>query len=137
MYWDKMRNADTLGVGKIRFNPNGYKSQGQAAQGADVANERLQTELDIDINHVLSSKDDELKDYLKSRNFTDTHLEIFSDYLTEVGMNLSSEADRKPYFYKAIELLDYADELTESMSFIRINKKNDIKKVLKKNANSD
>lgn len=110
-------------LGKILADFLGLKSKGNVEQGMEVANERFQSQLDIDINQLINLSKDQLKEYVKDRGLTDSHLETLSDYLKEVGLGTSDSALNQVHLQKAIDLLDIADELTKTMSFERINKK--------------
>lgn len=106
----------------------GLKSKGQTSQGIEATNQRLQGELDIDIEKITTLTKKELKDYLKNRHLRAEHLEILSECLKEIGKGKIEEnkKDAKMKLEKAIELLDIADEISKTMSFDRINKKKEI-----------
>ena len=110
----------------------GLKSKGQTSQGIEATNQRLQGELDIDIEKITTLTKKELKDYLKNRHLRAAHLEILSECLKEIGKGKIEEnkKDAKMKLEKAIELLDIADEISKTMSFDRINKKKEIENVL-------
>ena len=110
----------------------GLKSKGQTSQGIEATNQRLQGELDIDIEKITTLIKKELKDYLKNRHLRAEHLEILSECLKEIGKGKIEEnkKDAKMKLEKAIELLDIADEISKTMSFDRINKKKEIENVL-------
>ncbi|NLX72413.1 MAG: hypothetical protein GXY94_03805 [Bacteroidales bacterium] len=110
----------------------GLKSKGQTSQGIEATNQRLQGELDIDIEKITTLTKKELKDYLKNRHLRAEHLEILSECLKEIGKGKIEEnkKDAKMKLEKAIELLDIADEISKTMSFDRINKKKEIENVL-------
>ena len=111
------------------------KSDGNGAQGIEISNERFQSELDIDIEELLTLNSSELKSYLETRNLTDNHIEIISDYLFEVGkMELEiHDSKSKLTLEKAYELLDLADDISKTTSFQRISKKNELKNLLQNN----
>lgn len=108
------------------------KSDGNGAQGIEISNERFQSELDIDIDELLTLSSNELKSYLETRSLTDNHIEIISDYLFEIGkMEFeNNEAKEKLTLEKAYELLDVADDISRTTSFQRISKKNKLKNLL-------
>jgi hypothetical protein len=110
----------------------GLKSKGQTSQGIEATNQRLQGELDIDIEKITTLTKKELKDYLKNRHLRAEHLEILSECLKEIGKGKIEENKKgaKMKLEKAIELLDIADEISKTMSFDRINKKKEIENVL-------
>lgn len=110
----------------------GLKSKGQTSQGIEITNQRLQDELDIEIEKITTLTKKELKDYLKNRHLRAEHLEILSECLKEIGKGEieKNKTDTKMKLEKAIELLDIADEISKTMSFDRINKKKEIENVL-------
>nr|WP_321411263.1 hypothetical protein [uncultured Allomuricauda sp.] len=117
-------------LSQILSNFLGLKSKGNVTQGVEISNERFQSELDIDIEKLLKLENVDLKEYLNTRKLTETHLEILSEYLAEVGQTETIIAEQEPYLIKAIELLDIADEISKTMSFERMNKKRKIENVL-------
>lgn len=111
------------------------KSNNNVAQGIEISNEHLQSELDIDIKKLLTLNKTELAEYLKNRRFTEDHLETLSEYLKEVGIAKTKihKKEAQLCLVKAIELLEIADEVSKTMSFDRINKSNEIKNMLQHN----
>lgn len=118
-------------LAKILSDFLGFKSDGNVAQGIEISNERLQAELDIDIKKLVLLDKSELKEYLNSRKLKDVHLETLSEYLTEIGKTKTTKVDIDLYLKKAIELLDYADETTKTISFDRVNKERKIEMIKK------
>lgn len=110
----------------------GLKSSDNVNQGIEISNERLQSELDIYTKKIIALKKTALEEYVRNRKLTESHLELLSEYLKEVG--LAKAKIDKQYahlcFQKAIELLDMADEISKTVSFNRINKKSEIKNVI-------
>jgi len=119
-------------LAKILSDFLGLKSKGQVSLGIEISNERLQSDLDIDIKKLTTLTKKELKDYLENRKLTAEYLEILSKYLKEVGLReiQTNKEKARMWLKKAIELLDVADEISKTMSFDRINKKNEIESVL-------
>ena len=105
------------------------KSNGNGVKGIEISNERLQSELDIDIEKLITLNLSELKTYLEVHKLTDVHLETLADYLLEIGkMEIGhNEAHAKLKLVKAFELLDLAEDISKTISFDRIHKKNEIK----------
>lgn len=120
-------------LAKILSDFPGLKSSNNVAQGIEISNERLQNEADINIEKLITLHKAELAEYVKNRKLTEGHLETLSEYLKEAGKakaesNKNTEA--QSHLAKAIELLGIADEISKTMSFDRVNKKNKIKNVL-------
>lgn len=95
---------------------------GNASTAIERTNEQFKSELDLDINKMVSLSKKELLSYFKERRFTATHLEQLSQYLGEIGkIKMTTETDQASIcIQKAIEILDLADELSNSISFERM-----------------
>ncbi len=98
----------------------------------EVSNQHLQNELDIDIKKLISLDKCDLVEYLNTHNLSESHLEILSEYLAEIGKIQVSKSDSELYLTKAIELLDIADETSKTLCFVRMNKKSGIENVLQR-----
>ncbi len=120
-------------LAQILSNFLGMKTQGQAGQGMEIASERLQSELDIEIDKIIKLTKKDTLEYLKNRKCTSEHLDILSEYLNETGREAIGKNKKvaKLMLEKAIELLDIADEISGTIAFERIDKKNEIVSVLK------
>ena len=129
-----MDQVEQLGrvLGKILANFLGLKSSGQVEQGIEVANEQLQSELDIDIDEIVILSRDELKNYLMERKMAPGHFEILGKYLKELGNSkMSSDINNaKIYLTKSLELLDLEDEISTTLSFERADLKSKVKNML-------
>lgn len=126
---DQIEQAGKV-LAKILGDFLGLKSQGNVEQAIEISNECFQSELDIDIKKLVVLDKSELKKYLKTRKLTYVHLETLSEYLAEIGKSKATKVEVELYLKKAIELLEYADEISKSMSFERISKKTEIEDVL-------
>ena len=106
----------------------GLKSSGQTARGIEITNQRFQTELDMDMKLLSTLSKTELSNYLKTRKLTAEHLEILSGYFKEIGAEAIGENETKAKIWlaTAVEILDVADEVSETMSFDRVNKKKEL-----------
>ena len=118
--------------GKVLFNFLGLKANGNAAQGILISNQRLQSELDINIDELLALNNSELIEFIRERQYTVGHLETLSEYFKEVGIIkiVTNQPEARIWLEKAIALLDIADKISKTMSFNRINKKSKIKQLL-------
>lgn len=117
-------------LSKILSDFIGAKSKGNVAQGIEISNERLQSELDINIKKLISLNNIDLKTYLNTRKLTEPHLEILSKYLVENGKTKTDKDEMELYLKKAIILLNIADEISKTMSFERTQLKNEITSML-------
>ena len=98
-------------------------SAGNSIEAVDLVTNELKNELDFDLPLFLSFSNDEMKKYLSNFKFNEQYLEKLADLLAE--MNSS-----KAYLTRAIEVLDWADELSNSFSFERNRKKIKIQQLL-------
>lgn len=119
-------------LAKILGDFLGWKSTGNPAPGIEAANERFQNELGIDIEQLITLDRMELKSYFRTHQLAEPHLEMLSEYLAAVGKlkNETKQGSGQLYLKKAIEVLDIADEVSETLSFVRMNKKREIEKLL-------
>ena len=98
-------------------------SAGNSIEAFDLVTNELKNELDFDLPLFVSLSNDEMKKYLSNFKFNEQYLEKLADLLAE--MNSS-----KAYLTRAIELLDWSDELSNSFSFERNSKKIKIQQLL-------
>ena len=98
-------------------------SAGNSIEAVDLVTNELKNELDFDLPLFVSLSNDEMKKYLSNFKFNEQHLEKLADLLAE--MNTS-----KIYLTRALELLDLVDEISNSFSFERNNKKIKIQQLL-------
>jgi len=119
-------------LGKILVDFLGLDSTAQMTPGIEIANQQLQSQLDIDVSKIVALNDQELRTYLQQLNLTAGHLEMLSEYLTVIGRTKieANNDTAKLYLAKAIELLDIADEVSQTLSMERMNKKEYIDSLL-------
>ena len=98
-------------------------SAGNSIEASDLVSNEFKNELDFDLPLFLSLSNDEMKKYLSNFKFNEQNLEKLADLLAE--MNSS-----KAYLIRSFELLDLADELSNSFSFERNSKKIKIQQLL-------
>ena len=98
-------------------------SAGNSIEAVDLVTNELKNELDFDLPLFVSLSNDEMKKYLSNFKFNEQYLEKLADLLAE--MNTS-----KIYLTRALELLDLVDEISNSFSFERNNKKIKIQQLL-------
>jgi hypothetical protein len=103
-------------LGQILVNFLGRKGSGNVEDGVEIANEALKSQLDIDITEILKLTGEPLNQYFIRRSFNGEHIEQLADYL--------AATQKTAMITKAVELLDVADQVSNTYSFERINKKN-------------
>ena len=110
----------------------GLKSGGNITNEIAITNQRLQSQLDINIEHLLSLKRRDATEYLQDRVGTDEHVETLSDYLKDIGLfkKKTNDSEFQLYLSKALELLEIADDISRTISFDRNRKKTEIRDLL-------
>ena len=98
-------------------------SSENSSEATNLISKELKNELDFDLSFFVSLSNDEMKKYLSNFKFNDNHIEQLADLLAEM-----STSNR--HLTKALELLNLADELSNSFSFERNSKKIKIQKLL-------
>ena len=98
-------------------------SAGNSIEAFDLVTNELKNELDFDLPLFVSLSNDEMKKYLSNFKFNEQYLEKLADLLAEMNSSKAS-------LTRAIELLDWADELSNSFSFERNSKKIKIQQLL-------
>lgn len=98
-------------------------SSENSSEAINLISKELKNELDFDLSFFVSLSNDEMKKYLSNFKFNDNHIEQLADLLAEM-----STSNR--HLTKALELLNLADELSNSFSFERNSKKIKIQKLL-------
>ena len=92
-------------------------------------NKRLQQQLNISVDELISLTKPELLSYLKNKNFNANHIDSLAKILVEQSHILIHNKEllqAKSRLNKAIELLEITDEISNTLSFERIASKNNI-----------
>ena len=119
-------------LGKILSDFLGLKAQGKVAQGIEISNENLKSELDLDIEIILSLNGQELSEYLKDKKLTSEHIEKLIDFIAEIGEHtmLTDKNQAIRIFKKILEMYKIVNAISNAYSFERIHKEEKIKNVL-------
>ncbi len=107
-------------LGKIMAGFLGYKTDGTITTGIEIANEQLQSELDIDIEKLVDLNAEELEIYLEPKNFTDVHIDMLAEYLFDVGQSKTNEQLAVKYYQGAIRLINLAASHSSTLTFERM-----------------
>ena len=106
-------------------------SAGNTTEALDLVTYEFKSELDFDLPIFVDLSNEEMKNYLLNFKFNEQHLENLSELLKEMSSSKSFDKETSnQYLKKALELLDFADEKSNSFSFERNNRKNQIKILL-------
>jgi len=120
-------------LGKILADFIGLRTKGNVSEAIEITNQRLQTELDLDIDKLMRLESHELEEYVESLKLTDKYLDQLSTYLFEIGIYKKTDENKKDslkYFKSAKKLLELVDEKSKTITFDRINLKAKIEKEL-------
>ena len=112
-------------LGKILADFLGMKSTGKVSQGIEIVNRQLDNVLGLNLDALLTLSEHELEAFFLNKNITAEQLETLSDLLKEIGESkIEHHPDEaKTFLLKSGELLDIADKITATASFIRMDKK--------------
>ena len=106
-------------------------SIGNSTEALDLVTNEFKSELDFDLPLFVDLSNEQMKNYLLNFKFNEEHLENLSELLKEMSSSKSFDKETSDnYLKKALELLDFADEKSNSFSFERNNRKNQIKILL-------
>lgn len=129
-----VEQAEQLGkaIGKVYADLLRLKSTGKVALGIEVSNRELKSEVDIDVAQIMATDKEALKQYFNKRRLGPQHLEMLAAYFKEAGEALiNTQTDKATaYLNKAVELLEIADETTQTISLIRMNDQKIIRSLL-------
>ncbi len=118
-----MRQIEQLGraLGKALADLAGYRKTGNVAEGIEQGVQFLKTEVDIDIDEVLSFSSEELTAFLKSRLHSTLIMDQLAALLYEMGIDREEiNGDLVHDFYKtALAIYRFIDESESSYSIER------------------
>ena len=122
--------TDQLGkvLAKILSNFLGFNNDIDPSNRIEKTNHDFQNELDIDIEKVQQLSKDDLKSYLSLRLKSSENIEYLAEYFIELGKKRIGFNKNKSqnHFEKALQLIAIANELSNTISLDRINKKIEI-----------
>jgi len=116
-------------LGKILADFLGLKSQGKVSQAIEISNQQFKSELDIDIDILVSLSNKELKKYLTKKRLSNEFLETITEYLIEITSDPSS--DNYTLLNTALHIIEIVDNRSNSISFNRIKQKEKIQTIIK------
>jgi len=117
---------------KLLTNILVLKSGGNELDAEKLVSNELTNELNFNINKFKLLSKYELKSYLQKFNFNENHLEKLAEIFIEISsINSNTVIENQNYISKAIELLEIADENSNSFSVERNQTKTKLLKKLK------
>lgn len=119
-------------LGKLLAEFFKLKAEGKNEQGIEFLQTQFDSKLNIEIDELIHLTEGELKKYLSKRNITIGHFESIGESLKEIGEQIMVNDKRKAQIYlnKAIQLIDFEDEASKTMSFERMKLKSNIEVML-------
>lgn len=119
-------------LGEMLANFLRLRRQGQVAEGLAMSRERMQSELQVDMDELLMTEEAAMDAYLQARNLTAEHTELLAELLMEIGEahHVSDTEISQQYLEKSLLLLRIADQQSEMLSFDRLQMKAQIEKLL-------
>lgn len=111
----------------------GTKAAGNVTEGIEIANESLQSQLDLDVDLILSLDPPELREYLAQRKLSSEHLETLADYfLTWADAVLTTNPEKARTLYQTVlRLYDIIDAWSNLYSLERFDKEKRIRDLLR------
>lgn len=136
-----MQNRDILqdqiqqfakALGKVLADFLGTQAAGNYSLGVKTAEEDLKKELDIDANMLLQLNKDKLKEYLATKNLNAQHIDLLAQYLQERGEHEITENSELGVnlLERSLLLLAISEELSQTVSFVQMDRKALINKIL-------
>ena len=129
-----LRQIDVLGkiIGKVISELLGIKNKGEIIE-IEILNQILKSELDMDIYRIFMLSDEELIKFLiEDKNFNFSNIEQTAEILYITGLNLKEIDHINSYkcLNSALNLLEFLSITDKNLSFNRINKIENIKKII-------
>ncbi len=94
------------------------------ALAIETTSKELKRHLNIDLDAITKLTHDKIKESFHKKNLSPIHIENLSDLLIEIAILKK----QKVYFTAALTFLDLADEISNTISFERLGKKQRIEK---------
>lgn len=119
-------------IGKMISKFLGLKNDGKIEDAMSLTQSTMQEELGLDFEKLWKADQEDFFLFFKDKPYSSESLELLSTYFYEVGLykKTTNPADAQVILQKAIELLSLADQAENSLSMERMNKKQNIEKLL-------
>jgi hypothetical protein len=108
------------------------KDDGNIEQVIATSNKQLKTELDIDVELMLTLQQQVFAEYLESKKLTPQHIEILIDYFFETGSSLKEFNPKRANILlnKCLEMNELLDRNSKTYSFERKGKEDKIRELI-------
>jgi len=117
-------------IGKVITGFLGLKADGNVQKGIDITNQQFKSELDIDIERLLSLNKPELTDYLLTKNIGETSIVQLAEYVEMIGESQTDNAAKAGAFNSAVNLYEIANAQSATFDMNRQFKINELKRKL-------
>jgi len=97
---------------------------------ANKLNQRLKDESDIDIHKIETTTKEDLVVYFNDRLLNALHIQLLSDYFRALSDQESTLNRSLALLQRAMELLYVADVISQSMSMVRLQKRQELERLL-------
>ena len=108
----------------------GTKAEGNVAQGVEIANESLRSQLDLDVDLIITLNTPELREYLTQRNLNSEHLETLADYFIAWAESAANPEKARRLYQTVLRLYDVISAQSNTYSLERFNKEQCIRELL-------
>jgi len=131
-----MRQIEQLArvLGKVLFDLLGLKNRGKISESIETTTRSLISELDIDLEKLVSIKRDELIDTLISQmRFNNGNLEILAEILMQTGDNfyeINNAHKGESFCQTSLLIYEYLEKSDNTYSFERKEKVEKLKTLL-------
>ena len=108
----------------------GTKAEGNVAQGVEIANESLRSQLDLDMDLIITLNTPELREYLAQRNLNSEHLETLADYLIAWAESATNPEKARRLYQTVLRLYDVISAQSNTYSLERFDKEQRIRALI-------
>ncbi len=110
----------------------GTKAAGNMTEGIEIANESLQSQLDLDVDLIVTLDTPELKAYLAQRKLSSEHLETLADYFIAWADSTAAANPEKARtrYQTVLRLYDIIDGWSNLYALERFDKERRIRDLL-------
>lgn len=113
-------------IGKVLASVFYKLTKNKTKEEANVTEEILANELEIDLQELLELDNKSLSEYLTNRSFNSNDIEKLGDVLNEIG----EIKNQKDYFKLSYDLYILANQISKTFSFDRNNKIESLKHII-------
>lgn len=119
-------------LGKIISKFLDLKAQGNVVQNIQETNQQFKSELDLDIDKLLTLPKVDLADYVAKKKLNSDHLVQLVDYVEIIGEHQSDTAEKANAFNRALDLLEIANAQSDTYDMSRQFKAKEISNKIQK-----